>query len=65
MANFGGTAPRPADDEDDEVMDLTGAAAVAVQSAKRKAPSCSMRPLAQCAPLALGRRPVGRSPHTS
>jgi hypothetical protein len=39
MANIGGTAPRPADDEDDEVMDLTGAAAAAGQGAKRQAPS--------------------------
>jgi hypothetical protein len=39
MANIDGMAPRPADDEDDMVTDLTGAAAAAGQGTKRKAPS--------------------------
>ena len=39
-------APRPADDEDDEVTDLTGAAtAAAGQGAKRKAPLLRQAPL--------------------
>ena len=47
-------APRPADDEDDEVTDLTGAAtAAAGQGAKRKAP-----PLLRQAPLLRLDRPV-------
>ena len=44
MANFCGTGQHPADDEDNEVTDLTGVAAAAVQDAKHKTPFCAICP---------------------